>query len=184
MAAATFSLCAVCPPVLVFLTVPAVSTLYWYSLDELLASYVELYTSPHGSCYLLPLCCLCELLLLSVCRRDFPSPLLAVFHLGTRWCGTESVIERAGIADEQRKQYGVQFHPEVDLTANGTRMLRNFLFEVCGLRGNYTMRNREAACIEAIKESVGEHKVLVSVGCADVHCRCRHRTVLPAQFSH
>ena len=38
----------------------------------------------------------------------------------------------AAIADEERKVYGVQFHPEVDLTTNGMSILRNFLYNVSG----------------------------------------------------
>ena len=43
------------------------------------------------------------------------------------------------IYHEERKIYGVQFHPEVDLTPNGLVILRNFLTGICGLTGNYTM---------------------------------------------
>ncbi|KAI4456164.1 gmp synthase-related [Holotrichia oblita] len=69
----------------------------------------------------------------------------------------------AGISNEKLRLYGVQFHPEVDLTINGKAMLRNFLFDVAGLTGNYTMQGREADCIKYIKEAVGSNKVLVLV---------------------
>lgn len=59
--------------------------------------------------------------------------------------------------------YGVQFHPEVDLTTNGKVMLHNFLFDVAGLTGNFTLRGREAECIQYIRETVGNNKVLVSL---------------------
>ena len=79
-----------------------------------------------------------------------------------------SVIARsgeivAGIANQQRKLYGVQFHPEVDLTPNGTRMIGNFLTKVAGLEGNYSLADREAEAIRHIQEVVGERQVLVFV---------------------
>ncbi|XP_067658415.1 GMP synthase [glutamine-hydrolyzing]-like [Haliotis asinina] len=67
----------------------------------------------------------------------------------------------AGIASEKMKLYGVQFHPEVDLTENGRQMLRNFLFNVVDCHGAFTMKCREKACVDYIKETVGEHKVLM-----------------------
>ncbi|XP_039613320.1 GMP synthase [glutamine-hydrolyzing] [Polypterus senegalus] len=67
----------------------------------------------------------------------------------------------AGIANEQKKLYGVQFHPEVDLTESGKDMLRNFLFDIAGCSGNFTVQNREQDCIHEIKEKVGNSKVLV-----------------------
>ncbi|XP_034949486.1 GMP synthase [glutamine-hydrolyzing] [Chelonus insularis] len=68
-----------------------------------------------------------------------------------------------GIASDKMNLYGVQFHPEVDLTPNGKQMLHNFLFGVAGLTGNYTMRDRETQCIQYIKETVGNNKVLLLV---------------------
>ena len=65
------------------------------------------------------------------------------------------------IANEKMKLYGVQFHPEVDLTEHGIQMMRNFLYEVAKCKGTYTMKSREAACIQYIRETAGEHKVLV-----------------------
>ncbi|KAF2903167.1 hypothetical protein ILUMI_03025 [Ignelater luminosus] len=69
----------------------------------------------------------------------------------------------AGIYNEKLRLYGLQFHPEVDLTLNGKTMLKNFLFDVVGLTGNYTMQGREAECIKYIKETVGLNKVLLLV---------------------
>lgn len=67
----------------------------------------------------------------------------------------------AGIASDKMNLYGVQFHPEVDLTPNGKTMLHNFLFGIAGLTGNYTLRGREAQCIQFIRDTVGNKKVLV-----------------------
>uniref|UniRef100_A0A8C5HYA1 GMP synthase (glutamine-hydrolyzing) n=1 Tax=Gouania willdenowi TaxID=441366 RepID=A0A8C5HYA1_GOUWI len=66
----------------------------------------------------------------------------------------------AGIANEQKKLYGTQFHPEVDLTERGMDMLRNFLFEIAGCTSNFTVQNREQTCIAEIKEKVDKSKVL------------------------
>lgn len=68
----------------------------------------------------------------------------------------------AAIANYKLRLYGVQFHPEVDLTPAGKTMLRNFLFDVAGLTGNFTMQSREVDCINHIKEMIGGSKVLVS----------------------
>lgn len=67
-----------------------------------------------------------------------------------------------GIANESKKLYGVQFHPEVGLTENGKIILKNFLYEVAGCSGTFTVQNRELECIREIKERVGTSKVLVS----------------------
>ncbi|XP_069474530.1 GMP synthase [glutamine-hydrolyzing] [Ambystoma mexicanum] len=67
----------------------------------------------------------------------------------------------AGIANEAKKLYGVQFHPEVGLTENGKVMLKNFLFDVAGCTGTFTVQNRELSCIREIKVQVGASKVLV-----------------------
>jgi GMP synthase (glutamine-hydrolysing) len=68
----------------------------------------------------------------------------------------------AAISHEESSIYGVQFHPEVDLTPEGTQMLRNFLFEVAKLTPKFTLRSREAQCIEYIRHAVQNNKVLVS----------------------
>lgn len=65
------------------------------------------------------------------------------------------------IANEQKGLYGVQFHPEVDLTPRGRIMIKNFLTEICRCQGTYTMQSREIECIDYIKKIVGNTKVLV-----------------------
>lgn len=67
-----------------------------------------------------------------------------------------------GIANEKLKLYGLQFHPEVDLTEHGQVMFKNFLFEIAKCKGMYTMKSREATCIDYIRQTVADHKVLVS----------------------
>lgn len=67
-----------------------------------------------------------------------------------------------GIANESKKLYGAQFHPEVGLTENGKVILKNFLYDIAGCSGTFTVQNRELECIREIKERVGTSKVLVS----------------------
>ncbi|KAM7351414.1 GMP synthase burgundy isoform 1-T1 [Cochliomyia hominivorax] len=67
------------------------------------------------------------------------------------------------IYNKSLRIYGVQFHPEVDLTLCGKQMLQNFLFDICGLTPNFTMGSRKEECVKYIKEKVGNNKVLVLV---------------------
>lgn len=69
----------------------------------------------------------------------------------------------AAFGDENRKIYGVQFHPEVNHTQYGTKILRNFLYEVCGAVGDWTMSNFVANKIEEIKQKIGNKKVLCAM---------------------
>jgi GMP synthase (glutamine-hydrolysing) len=63
-------------------------------------------------------------------------------------------------ADEARRFYGVQFHPEVVHTPDGARLLSNFVRHVCGLRGDWTMAEFRAAKIEEIRAQVGNGRVI------------------------
>ncbi len=65
--------------------------------------------------------------------------------------------------NESKKVYGVQFHPEVMHTQYGMQMLRNFLYEVCGAVGDWTMGNFAARQIAALKEKIGDKKVLCAL---------------------
>lgn len=78
-----------------------------------------------------------------------------------RICATSSSNIISGIYNEQARIYGVQFHPEVDLTVNGKKMLSNFLLEIAKVTPSYTLANRKEECIRYIRETVGNSKVLV-----------------------
>ena len=67
------------------------------------------------------------------------------------------------ICDESRGFYGVQFHPEVNHTQHGTDMIRNFLYEVCGAKGEWTMGDYKDIAIRQIREKVGDGKVLLAL---------------------
>lgn len=69
----------------------------------------------------------------------------------------------SGIAHKVLPIYGLQFHPEVDLTINGKKMLYNFLFRIAKLSGDFSMGSREQLCIDEIQAIVGDKKVLVSI---------------------
>lgn len=67
------------------------------------------------------------------------------------------------IADESRGFYGVQFHPEVNHTEHGLQMLHNFLYEVCGAAGDWTMGDYCKHAIDSVREKVGDGKVLLAL---------------------
>lgn len=69
----------------------------------------------------------------------------------------------AAIADPARGFYGVQFHPEVNHTEHGTQMIRNFLYQVCHAKGDWTMEDYCRTAIAAIREKAGDGKVLLAL---------------------
>ena len=74
----------------------------------------------------------------------------------------------AAMADEQRRFYGVQFHPEVTHTLQGTRILERFVREICGCEARWDAGNIIADSIHRIREQVGtDHVVLGLSGGVD-----------------
>ncbi|MDD5671456.1 MAG: glutamine-hydrolyzing GMP synthase [Candidatus Omnitrophica bacterium] len=69
----------------------------------------------------------------------------------------------AAVADLKRRIYGVQFHPEVVHTPLGHRIFRNFLFRICGFRGDWTPRSFIRESIEKIRNQVGASKVVLGL---------------------
>ncbi len=69
----------------------------------------------------------------------------------------------AAFGDEERRLYGVQFHPEVQHTFMGTELLRNFVYIVCGAVGDWTMSNFVANKTAELKAKIGDRKVLCAM---------------------
>ncbi len=69
----------------------------------------------------------------------------------------------AAFGDEEKKIYGVQFHPEVNHTQFGTKILENFLYEVCKASGDWTMSDFVADMTAQLKEKIGDRKVLCAM---------------------
>lgn len=63
----------------------------------------------------------------------------------------------------EHKLYGVQFHPEVESTPNGTEMIRNFLYRVCGATGDYDLIDLEKQLIAKAREQVGDDHVILGL---------------------
>ena len=66
----------------------------------------------------------------------------------------------AAMSNDALKLYGVQFHPEVVHTREGTPLLKNFLFNICGCRGDWNMGSFVDMAVAKIREQVGDKKVL------------------------
>lgn len=82
---------------------------------------------------------------------------------GFRLVAHSKACPTVGICDEKRKFYGVQFHPEVNHTEYGKDMLRNFLYEICGAVGDWTMADYKRRAIEDIRAKVGDGQVLLAL---------------------
>jgi GMP synthase (glutamine-hydrolysing) len=82
------------------------------------------------------------------------------FAEGFRIVATSDGAPFALIADDERRYYGTQFHPEVFHTPDGAKLLANFVRHVCGLAGDWTMAEFRRAKIEDIRAQVGDARVI------------------------
>ncbi|MCJ8322698.1 MAG: glutamine-hydrolyzing GMP synthase [Rhizobiales bacterium] len=69
----------------------------------------------------------------------------------------------AAVADESRNYYGVQFHPEVVHTACGAKLIRNFIIDIAGCTGGWTMAHYKTEAIKNIRAQVGDKKVICAL---------------------
>lgn len=74
-----------------------------------------------------------------------------------------STTEFAAMADEKRRFYGVQFHPEVNHTLQGMAMMTRFIKTVCGCAGLWTPANIVDDIVNAVRQKVGERKVILGL---------------------
>jgi GMP synthase (glutamine-hydrolysing) len=79
---------------------------------------------------------------------------------GFKIVGVSEGAPCAAVADDVRKFYGVQFHPEVMHTPHGAQLIRNFTHEVAGCKGDWTMAAFRAEEIAKIRAQVGSSRVL------------------------
>ena len=69
----------------------------------------------------------------------------------------------AAIEDTARGLYGVQFHPEVVHTQEGTRMLHNFLYRICRCSGDWVMSSFAEEMVQSLRAKIGDKKVLCAL---------------------
>ncbi|MDH5212364.1 MAG: glutamine-hydrolyzing GMP synthase, partial [Betaproteobacteria bacterium] len=69
----------------------------------------------------------------------------------------------AAMADEQRRFYAVQFHPEVTHTPQGTRILQRFVLDICGCAGDWRMPDYVTEAVARIREQVGSDEVILGL---------------------
>jgi GMP synthase (glutamine-hydrolysing) len=82
---------------------------------------------------------------------------------GFKVVGTSTGAPFAAIADDARKFYAVQFHPEVAHTPDGAKLITNFVREIAGLRSDWSMAAYREQAVEAIRKQVGKGKVICAL---------------------
>jgi GMP synthase (glutamine-hydrolysing) len=86
-----------------------------------------------------------------------------VLPTGFTALATTDDIPFAAAADESRGYYGVQFHPEVMHTIEGRKILRNFLFTICGLKGDWTTESFIDSSVRELQNRIGGEKVILGI---------------------
>ena len=85
---------------------------------------------------------------------------ITAIPLGFEVVATSDGSPNAVIADEGRRFYGIQFHPEVAHTPRGALILRNFTHRIAGLKGDWTMASYRKESVAKIRVQVGDAKVI------------------------
>ena len=82
---------------------------------------------------------------------------------GFKKIGSTSVCPNAAMENQEKKLYGIQFHPEVNNSINGTQVIRNFLYNVCTCSGDWVMSSFVEDSIKSLKEKIGDKKALCAL---------------------
>lgn len=82
---------------------------------------------------------------------------------GFKVIGKTTTCPTAAMENADKKFYAIQFHPEVNNTVNGTNIIKNFLFNVCGCTGDWKMSSFVEESIKALKEKIGDKKALCAL---------------------
>ncbi len=82
---------------------------------------------------------------------------------GFKNIGYTSSCPNAAMENEEKKLYGIQFHPEVNNSVNGTLVIKNFLYNICKCTGDWTMSSFVEDSIKTLKEKIGDKKALCAL---------------------
>jgi GMP synthase (glutamine-hydrolysing) len=82
---------------------------------------------------------------------------------GFRLMASTEACPIAGMADEARRFYAVQFHPEVTHTRQGTKLLQRFVRDICGCRGDWNMPDYIGEAVQRIRTEVGRDEVILGL---------------------
>ena len=82
---------------------------------------------------------------------------------GFKNIGYTSSCPNAAMENEEKKLYGIQFHPEVNNSVNGTLVIKNFLYNICKCTGDWTMSSFVEDSIKILKEKIGDKKALCAL---------------------
>ena len=82
---------------------------------------------------------------------------------GFKNIGHTSSCPNAAMENEEKKLYGIQFHPEVNSSINGTKVISNFLFNVCGCKGDWVISSFVEDSIKSLKEKIKKKKALCAL---------------------
>ena len=82
---------------------------------------------------------------------------------GFRNIGHTSSCPNAAMENKEKNLYGIQFHPEVNSSINGTQVIRNFLFNICKCSGDWIISSFVEESIAKLKEKIGDKKALCAL---------------------
>lgn len=88
---------------------------------------------------------------------------LAALPKGFKAVASTENCDFAAVADEERRLYGMQFHPEVHHSESGLDILRNFLVSICGCKADWSMADYVRESIKKIQKIVGDDRVLLGL---------------------
>ena len=89
--------------------------------------------------------------------------IVSVIPEGFKKVASSTNSKFAIIANEKKKYYGVQFHPEVSHTENGRVLIKNFLFDICKMKRSWNSRNQSKLLISNIKKQAKNNKVICAL---------------------
>ena len=82
---------------------------------------------------------------------------------GFKNIGSTPSCPNAAIENIEKKLYGIQFHPEVNNSVNGTQVIKNFLFNICKCSGDWIISSFVEDSVKKLKEKIGDKKALCAL---------------------